>query len=231
MKRRLPVWMMLVASCATGPEPNASRTIEPPATTRSRTIEPPDPKTGVRPSGGDDFVLSRKPKADMPVEDLPIHTSEKWWKYRADFLKVTETQAKERDAAVSEKEPSRTFWDQQTARESVALWTAVCNECHGGRRKLEDALRMPAPPPTWGRGQGLFFGNRRPYSEVFAVIARGGPERNGIPSEMPAWTGKLSREMIWSLLYFLEYQSGGIEGRFPPSLFPRMDEETKKSIQ
>jgi hypothetical protein len=39
---------------------------------------------------------------------------------------------------------------------------------------------------------------------------------------MPPWRGKLAREEIWALLYFLEYQSGGIEGRFPPSLYPRM---------
>ena len=38
---------------------------------------------------------------------------------------------------------------------------------------------------------------------------------------MPAWRGKLSKEQIWALIYFVEYQSGGIEGRFPPSLYPR----------
>lgn len=176
-------------------------------------------------------MLSRKPKVEAPVEELPIHPSGAWWPFRADFLKVSEDKARDRDNAMGEQHPPAQFWDQQTARESVALWTAVCNECHGGRRKLEDALRMPAPPPGWGKGDGLFFGNKRPYAEVFGVIYRGGPERNGIKSEMPAWKGKLAREMIWSLLYFLEYQSGGIEGRFPPSLFPRMDEETKRTVQ
>jgi hypothetical protein len=38
---------------------------------------------------------------------------------------------------------------------------------------------------------------------------------------MPAWRNTLANEMIWALLYFLEYQSGGVESRFPPSLFPR----------
>ncbi len=38
---------------------------------------------------------------------------------------------------------------------------------------------------------------------------------------MPAWRGKLSKEQIWALIYFIEFQSGGIEGRFPPSLYPR----------
>jgi hypothetical protein len=32
-----------------------------------------------------------------------------------------------------------------------------------------------------------------------------------------AWRGRLAREQIWAILYFLEFQSGGIEGRFPPS--------------
>ena len=35
-------------------------------------------------------------------------------------------------------------------------------------------------------------------------------------------TTTATREQIWALLYFLEFQSGGIEGRFPPSLYPRM---------
>jgi hypothetical protein len=39
---------------------------------------------------------------------------------------------------------------------------------------------------------------------------------------MPAWRGRLAREQIWAILYFLEFQSGGIEGRFPPSLYPRL---------
>ena len=83
-------------------------------------------------------------------------------------------------------------------------------------------MKMPPPPAGWGRGDGLFFGNRRPYETLFHVVYNGGPERNGKRSEMPAWKGKLAKEQIWAILYFLEYQSGGIEGRFPPSLYPRM---------
>jgi hypothetical protein len=37
--------------------------------------------------------------------------------------------------------------------------------------------------------------------------------------------------MIWALLYFLEYQSGGIEGRFPPSLYPKLRGEAKDVLQ
>ena len=35
----------------------------------------------------------------------------------------------------------------------------------------------------------------------------------------------VAKEEIWAILYFLEFQSGGIEGRFPPSLYPRRTEE------
>jgi hypothetical protein len=90
---------------------------------------------------------------------------------------------------------------------------------------------MPPPPLKWGKGEGLFFGQRRPYADVFGVIYKGGPERNGEKSEMPSWKGKLAKEMIWSLLYFLEYQSGGIEGRFAPSLYPRQSDEAKRNVE
>ena len=103
----------------------------------------------------------------------------------------------------------------------MSIWSALCNECHGGRRKIKDALAMPPPRSGWGRNEGLFFGKRRPYREIFKIITNGGPLRDGKPSEMPAWKGKLAKEQIWSLIYFLEYQSGGIEGVFPPSLYPR----------
>ena len=45
---------------------------------------------------------------------------------------------------------------------------------------------------------------------------------------MPAWRGKLSKEQIWALIYFVEYQSGGIEGRFPPSLIRAKTRNTSK---
>ena len=83
---------------------------------------------------------------------------------------------------------------------------------------------MPPPLVGWGVGTGLFFGARRPYQQVFNIIYNGGPTKDGVESEMPAWRGKLSKELIWAILYFLEYQSGGIEGRFPPSLYPRRPE-------
>jgi hypothetical protein len=165
------------------------------------------------------FVLSRRPAGRS--EPVQLNTGEKWWAFRARTLRLSEAQTRSRDADMSEAQAPEGFWDPQTAVEVVSVWSGVCNECHGGRRRLEDASNMPGPPPGWGRGEGLFFGARKRYADVFATVYRGGVERNGMRSEMPAWRGKLPKELIWSVLYFLEYQSGGIEGRFPPSLYPR----------
>ena len=80
---------------------------------------------------------------------------------------------------------------------------------------------MPAPRAAWGQGEGFFFGNRRKYKDMFAIVKNGGPIRESGRAEMPAWRNILSTEMMWALLYFLEYQSGGVERRFAPSLYPR----------
>jgi hypothetical protein len=203
----------VLVACAAQPQ----RTIEP-----NQQVAAAGEDTGAAtPATGDDtsFVLSRRPAAKK--EQIQLNTGEKWWGYRAKTLRMTENQARVRDAEMSEVQAPDGFWDSQTAVEVVGLWSAVCNECHGGRRRLEDAVKMPEPAATWGRGDGLFFGARKRYSDVFATVYHGGPERNGIRSEMPAWKGKLPKELIWAVLYFLEYQSGGIEGRFPPSLYPR----------
>jgi mono/diheme cytochrome c family protein len=146
---------------------------------------------------------------------------DKWWRFRAGFLKVTDEQARERDMAVSTKQAPQGFWDPQTAIETVQIWSGLCNQCHGGRRNQQDAVSMPPPPPTWGQGEGLFFGNRRQYADVFNTVTYGGPKHEGKVA-MPSWKTVLAKEEIWALLYFLEYQSGGIEGRFPPSLYPRL---------
>jgi mono/diheme cytochrome c family protein len=207
-------WLLALFAACAGPQQVAA----PP-----RTIEP---VAGGAPTGRSesDFVLSRKrPAAGPSLDDMPpLHVGEDWWRFRADFLRSSVAQVKERDAAISEHQPPPVFWDQQTAIEGAAVWGTLCNECHGGRRAIEDAMKMPPPPAGWGHGDGLFFGNRRPYEALFHVVYNGGPERNGKRSEMPPWRGKLAREQIWAILYFLEYQSGGIEGRFPPSLYPRM---------
>jgi hypothetical protein len=218
--------VVLVAfSCATSNEP-PPRTIEPEstgATAPAAATPTPTPAAASASARGDgDFVLSRDNGSAAKVSDLsPLHVGEKWWPFRAEFLKLREAEASERDAAMSERQAPVSFWDKQTATETVAIWGHLCNECHGGRRHLKDALGMPPPPANWGKGDGLFFGNRRDYAAVFATVSLGGPEKNGKRSQMPPWIGKLAKEQIWALMYFLEFQSGGIEGRFPPSLYPR----------
>ncbi len=217
------MWVVsfVLSSCA-GPQ-QEQRVIEPP----SASGNPSAKKANAE--GDTAFVLSRQaPTAQRKLlEYRPVHVGDEWWRFRADFLKLTEAQVRERDNGISDKQAPQEFWDEQTALESVSIWGSLCNECHGGRRRIEDALGMPPPVASWGRGEGLFFGSRRPYAEVFATIWNGAPERNGKKSQMPAWRGKLAREQVWSLLYFLEYQSGGIVGRFPPSLYPRMQNELR----
>ena len=171
------------------------------------------------------FVLSRNPVAPKPTEKVPVHVGDQWWAFRADFLKVNEDKARDRDGDISEKQAPGGFWDLQTSVETISIWTTFCNECHGGRRKMEDVIRMPVPVAGWGRGEGLFFGIRRPYPEIFRTVYNGKIEKEGNRWKMPAWRGKLSKEQIWALIYFVEYQSGGIEGRFPPSLMPRENPE------
>lgn len=170
-----------------------------------------------------EFVYSRAPSEDRAarVAQLEIHIHEDWWPHRAKFLGVSVSQAQRRDRALSVRHAPGDFWDGQTAVEAASLWTVLCNECHGGRRTVQDALAMPAPTQQWSDGDGLFFGKSRPYEQIFAIVEGGGPLQSDGRREMPAWQGILPREMMWALLYFLEYQSGGVESRFPPSLYPR----------
>ena len=184
---------------------------------------PPVAEKTIEPTASEDsaFVLSRNPAATKPAEKVPVHVGDQWWAFRADFLKVNEDKARDRDGDISEKQAPTGFWDLQTSVETISIWTTFCNECHGGRRKMEDVIRMPTPTASWGKGEGLFFGLRRPYSEIFRIIYNGKIEKEGNRWKMPAWRGKLSKEQIWALIYFVEFQSGGIEGRFPPSLMPR----------
>jgi hypothetical protein len=208
------------------PEPSTNTgTSDVPAATQAETKS--TDKSNKRSASAEDtaFVLSREPanKATGGAEVDWIHVADKWWKFRADFIKLSEDDLRARDEAIAGDVAPEGFWDRQTAVETALIWTSLCNECHGGRRKVEDAINMPVPPPSWGRGQGLFFGQRRGYKDVFGKVYNGGgPPKEDGKRPMPPWRGKLAREEIWALLYFLEYQSGGIEGRFPPSLYPRM---------
>jgi hypothetical protein len=179
-----------------------------------------------------DFVHSREPLLAERIRAaaaLPIHIQETWWPFRARHLNITEGEAQKRDTRISDTRAPSEFWDPQTAVEAVSLWTVLCNECHGGRRSIDDALEMAAPAGAWGEDAGLFFGNRRPYRQVFRTVHDGGPKKPNGRVGMPAWRNILSNEMIWSLLYFLEYQSGDIESRSPPSLYPRQPKGISES--
>jgi Cytochrome C oxidase, cbb3-type, subunit III len=200
----LLVWEATLSGCAsTAP---VEKTIEPTVT----------PDTS--------FVLSRDPgparKAELASMGQ-VHVGDFWWAFRGSYLKVGEAAARDRDGEISEKQAPSDFWDEQSAVETIYIWGTFCNECHGGRRRMEDVVKMPGPAANWGRGDGLFFGIRRPYADIFRTISNGKIEKEGNRWKMPAWRGKLSKEQIWALIYFIEYQSGGIEGRFPPSLYPR----------
>ena len=116
--------MAAMSGCASTP-PVAEKTIEPTATEDSA------------------FVLSRNPAAAKPAERVPVHVGDQWWAFRADFLKVNEDKARDRDGDISEKQAPAGFWDLQTSVETISIWTTFCNECHGGRRKMEDVIRMP----------------------------------------------------------------------------------------
>jgi Cytochrome C oxidase, cbb3-type, subunit III len=231
----LPASAAIALACAANQK---VATIEPIPTTPEAPATPSDAIDQGATSGtaGPDvlFVLSREPVAARPAAAKPagksksaefdwIHVGEKWWGFRGEFLRLAEDEVHTRDDAITDEVAPSAFWDRQTAVETALIWTSLCNECHGGRRKIEDAMEMPPPQPTWGRGKGLFFGQSRTYKEVFSkVFNGGGPPKEDGKRPMPPWRGKLAREQIWSLLYFLEYQSGGIEGRFPPSLYPRV---------
>ena len=215
------------STAAEEPQPPQSAAATGAIASGNEGVSKPDPGAVEADGAADrEFVQSREPKkpAAQDVQALPIHLAESWWPFRAQYLGITVAEAKRRDLAFSASQPPQEFWDEQTAVEAVSVWSVLCNECHGGRRAVEDALSMPVPAPSWGQGEGLFFGNRRAYRHAFDIVYSGGPKQNGVRSEMIAWKKELSREQIWSLLYFLEYQSGGIEGRFPPSLYPRRPE-------
>jgi mono/diheme cytochrome c family protein len=184
-----------------------------------KTIEP-----AAAPATDTSFVLSRDPspaRKPEPANADQVHVGDLWWPFRGSYLKVGEAGARARDQEISEKQAPNGFWDEQTALETIFIWGTFCNECHGGRRRMEDVVKMPGPAANWGRGEGLFFGVRRPYADIFRTVSNGKIEREGNRWKMPAWRGKLSKEQIWALIYFIEFQSGGIEGRFPPSLYPR----------
>ena len=104
-------------SCATTGEP-LSRTIEPPsggapasAAVAAAATSSPGPGPG-RGRADSDFVLSRDSASAAKMADpSPLHVGDKWWPFRAEFLKLREAEASERDAAISERQAPTNFWD------------------------------------------------------------------------------------------------------------------------
>lgn len=198
---------LVLAACAAAPS-STSAVIEP------APVEP----TESAPRFREAYELTKT--EDERARALDVHLGERWFEVRAEQLGIGVDEARARDAAMSAKQAPAIFWDEQTAIETASVWTALCNECHGGRRRLTDVRKMPPPPASWGASSGYFFGQPRRHEDMFRMIAKGGEVVNGTESDMPAWEGRLSHELTWALVYFIEYQSGGVEGNFPPSLYP-----------
>lgn len=157
-----------------------------------------------------------------------VHLGPAWYKFRASGLGITVEEAKQRDDAISDREPPPGFWDAQIATEAAAIWGALCNDCHGGRRRVSEARSIKNPTSDWGRSTGYFFGRGREHARIFRTIYNGGEMKDEQPSEMPAWGGRLAREQIWAVVYYIEYQSGGVSGPFPPGLYPQRSQDSEE---
>jgi hypothetical protein len=183
------------------------------------------PPPDIRPKGTEAAEVSAPTDVPVPTKaTVKIHPGEAWYFARAEWIGITPDQAKTRDGAISTEQAPEGFWDEQSSTEAAGLWTAYCNDCHGGRRRVADAKLIPAPPVGWGHSAGYFFGKEKKHEEIFRTIFAGvsaiKPGANE-DAKMPAWGARLSREQIWSLVYFIEVQSGSTAGTFPPGLYPQ----------
>ena len=161
------------------------------------------------------------------VRTYRAHLGPAWFEHRARRFGITAQEARERDADISALAPPPGFWDEEMATEAAAIWTGLCNDCHGGRRSIREARQTAPPPAAWPKDESYFFGRRRHPQAVFQTILTGGPEVDGKASEMPAWGNDLAREQIWALVWYVETQSGGTLGQFPPGLYPHRDAPTQ----
>lgn len=159
-------------------------------------------------------ALQQKAGGDIPAE---IHLGDRWFEHRSAFLGMSKQEAQRRDDDVDSKAPPQDkFWDEQVAVEAASLWRRLCNECHGGRRSIERALQIPAPPDGWGTTEGQFFGRARPHQQIFQKILHGGDEpKEANQQKMPPWGHLLAREQIWALVWFIEQASDDAVLRMP----------------
>ncbi len=150
---------------------------------------------------------SKTPPRQAPVR-IEIHPGESWYAFRAAELGLTADQAALRDEEITDEgPPTDRFWDDQLAIEVASIFRGLCNECHGGRRRIEDAPNIPPPEMGWGQTEGPFYDRILSHRQAFRSIFYGGRPKGGKRSKMPAWGNKLSREQIWGLIYYVEYAS------------------------
>jgi hypothetical protein len=138
-----------------------------------------------------------------------VHIGDSWYRYRGGQLGLTRSEARERDLDIDESgPPTDAFWGPELAVESAALWRALCNECHRGVRSISGASVISAPAQDWGRSTGRFFGRVRHHRQIFRAIYSGSTNPKGSRRDvMPGWGTEISREQIWGLVYYLEYQT------------------------
>ena len=144
------------------------------------------------------FVLLAGCASQQATSDgLPaveVHLGDRWYAHRAAFLGMAPKDAELRDRDIDDTSPPQDkFWDEQVAVEAASLWRMLCNECHGGRRSVQRAKQIPAPPEGWGSAQGQFFGQARPHQEIFRKIFNGGEEpKDEAQQKMPPWGDRKS---------------------------------------
>lgn len=132
-----------------------------------------------------------------------------WFKLRADQLGISMAEAKARDSKFDPATPPDAFWNDATAVNTGAVWSALCSECHGGATDPRDAAKIPAPAAGWGTGAAKIFATERPLAAAFATIHDGGED----PKEMPPWGEKLAGEQIWALVHYIQTLSNTASAR------------------
>lgn len=148
------------------------------------------------------------PPQAVVSDDARPKLGDDWFTYRAETLGITPAEARARDAALpgADGPPPEAALDDVTAREATVLWRAQCAACHGLDGEPPPAIteRYEAteqnPPRTWGgmAAMGFLMGGDSMRSKIYARIA------DGVPPNMPAWGGTLSREQMWALVRHIE---------------------------
>ena len=155
------------------------------------------------------------PEAEPPETVTPartvvrLHLGPTWFKHRGAQLGLSPAEAKARDGRLGENSaPDPMFWDDQMAMTTATVWRVLCNECHAGKRSVARAASIAPPPDGWPPPRDHFFARTRSVRRIYRKIAEGGREEDAGPTgPMPAFRGKLAREQIWGLIYFIQVAS------------------------